>query len=244
MLRNNDFMNYGEMPPENYNQDEIMVLFLIDNSGSMAPHMSIVNEEINKVAAELKENNMAAKMVEVAVMAFNDDTYLYQDFRPVTQMNRVNLTAGGGTELDKALTDAINLVRERGNKLEDEGLTVRIPFIFLVSDCYGGDVTSAARLVKERTDEHKLQLWTLGVGDYDKPTMATLHPDGMRLLEMKVENENDVRSAYKEFFEKVVTASVKAVSQKGAGEQTSFDNPLKNPNTKLKVPDVDAWLKN
>lgn len=241
MLRNND-LNYGEMMPENYNEDEIIVHFLIDTSASMTPYIDLVCRQLNRVVEELKNDSMASKMVETAITTFNDTPYLYQDYRPVTQVNSVNFTAGGGTELNKALIETVNLVKQRGHRLvDDEGISIRTPFIFLITDGYGGDVTEAARLIKERTDDKKLQLWTLGVGEYDKATVAALHPDGKRWYEMK--DTADVRTAYEEFFQKVVTASVKAVSHSRPGERTEFDNPIKHDNSTLKA-GVDGWLEN
>ena len=241
MLRNND-SNYGEMMPENYNEDEIMVHFLVDNSGSMIPYIDWVSRQINQVVEELRNDSMASKMVEIAITTFNDEPYLYQDYRPVTQVNHVNLTAGGGTEIGKALFETVEHIKHRGHRLvDDEGISIRTPFIFLITDGYGGDVTEAARLIKERTDGRKLQLWTLGVGKYDKETVALLHPDGTRWYEMK--DTADVKTAYAEFFQKVVTASVKAVSHSRPGDRAEFDNPIKHENSTLKA-GAEGWLMN
>lgn len=241
MLRNSD-SNYGEMMPENYNEDEIMVHFLIDNSGSMTPYMDLISRQLNLMIEELVNDSMASKMVEVAITTFNDKPFLYQDYRPVTQVNKINLTAGGGTELGKALIETVDLVKKRGHKLVDEeGISIRTPFIFLITDGYGGDVTEAARIVSDRTNDKKLQLWTLGVGEYDKATIAALHPDGARWYDMK--DSADVRTAYSEFFQKVVTASVKAVSHSSPGVAAKFDNPINDVNSTLKA-GVEGWLMN
>lgn len=238
MIRNSDLLNYGVMPPENLNQDEIMILFLIDKSGSMAPYMSTVNEQINKVVDELKRDNLTSKMAEIAVMSFNDRAYLEQDFRPVTQMNEINLNADGGTELEKALLEGINIIKDRGHLLMDTyNMTIRVPFIFLVSDCDGGDVTRAAMIINERVSKHKLQLWTLGCGNYDKATMSKLHPDGIRIFEMK--EGADVKEAYKEFFEKVVVGSIKQASSKGSTNPSTMEDIGNNPNSSLCIP---SWV--
>ena len=229
--------SYEEMPPKNINEDHTLLGYLIDVSGSMYSRLSEVSGEINKVTSMLQQNSMANKMVESAVLTFSDDTKIIQGWRPISEVEDISLSSEGGTELQKAILETTDYIRERTHLLKRSGITVRRPQLFVVTDGYGGDVTEAARVIKERTRLGKLACWFLCVKGYDKKTIATLS-DGERDFELKDENDTD----YSEFFEKVVAASVISVSESQPGEKPKWNNPLKDPDSTLQKPDLDGWL--
>ena len=240
MLRNGDQLNYGALPPRSFNEDHIPIIFVIDRSGSMTHDMPRVCAEINRLRDELAADSKTSKMVETAIVTFNDDVELYQDFRPVCEMKNVNITAEGGTELQKGLMEAINVLRQRGHEYHECGIPVRIPFVVLVTDGYGGDVSEVAELIKQRTNDKKMMLWTMCVPGYDGETVARLS-GGKRVFETKEGIETD----YKEFFQDVIGASVKAVSGSVPGENPGWKNPLNNPESNLTMPQFeDDWLMN
>ncbi len=239
MLRNGDELNYGFLPPANYNVDHIPVGFLIDTSGSMLPRIKEVCAEMNRLIYELSQDSITSKMIDTAIMGFNDSTYLFQDWRPVTEVNTIDLEAGGGTELGPALIEMVKLIQGRGHEYEDRNIVIRVPCLVLITDGYGGDVEEAARLIRKRTDERKLQLWTFCVGDYDKKTVARL-TDGVRVYELKNENSTD----FSEFFQGVIGSVLKVVSRSHSGEAVTWKNPVTDENSTLKVPNLDNWLIN
>lgn len=89
-----------------------------------------------------------------------------------------------------------------------------MPYLILITDGYGGDVTEIAEVIKQRTAEHKMKLWVLAVKGYDEKTVAQL-TDGKRVFELVNEDGYDLT----EFFD-YMAVSVKVVSTSAPGQDT------------------------
>ena len=161
---------------------------------------------------------------------------MVQGFRPITELQPVQFTAGGGTNIPAALDMAINKIRERCNLYAENGIEIKMPYIILITDGYGGDVTEIARIIKQRTADKKMQLWVLAIKGYDKETVAKL-TDGKRVFELVDEAGYD----FTDFFD-FMAISIKAVSTSSPDQRIHVDNPLEKEDTNLKVPDLDDWL--
>jgi len=240
MNKNYNFNDYDALPPENINAPHMPVIIVCDKSGSMAGvPIQNVNLSVNRFAADVCKDPKAAGLVDVAVMGFNETPAMEQEWRPITELREVNFTAGGGTNISAALDMAIQKLRERGHLYEDNGIEVKMPYIILITDGYGGDVTEVANLIKQRTADKKMQLWVLAVKGYDKATVAEL-TDGKRVFELVDEAGYD----FSEFFN-FMAVSVKAVSTSSPDQKIHInpeDNPMKKADSNLKVPDLDDWL--
>ncbi|MBR6874127.1 MAG: VWA domain-containing protein [Ruminococcus sp.] len=235
----NDFNNYNfnDYELESVNEAHMPVLILADTSGSMSGTPIInLNKAINRFSADVCRDPRAASQVDVAVMGFNHATNVQQDWRPVNKLDPVSFNAGGGTNLGDALEKGVEMLRKQGHRYANEGIETRMPYMILISDGYGGDVSRAAELIRKRTDERKMRLWVLAVKGYDKATIAQL-TDGKRVFELRDEDGFD----FTEFFD-FMAASVKAVSTSSPDQQVHIDTKIGTEGSNCKVPDLDAWL--
>lgn len=237
-MANYNYGDYEEVAPENINESHMPVLIAGDISGSMAGlPIQNVNKSINRFASDVCKDPKAARRVDVAVIGFNDKPHIEQNWRPVTEMNQVNFIAGGGTNIPAALEKSVEMLRERGHLYEDVGIEVKMPYLILITDGYGGDVTEIAKVIKQRTADHKMKLWVLAVKGYDKKTVAQL-TDGKRVFELVNEDGYD----FTEFFD-FMAVSVKAVSTSAPGQDTvSVKSDIGREGSTCRVPDLDAWL--
>lgn len=238
MNTNYNFGDYEEIAPEAVNLPHMPVLIAGDISGSMAGAPIInVNRSINRFSADVCKDPKAASCVDVAVIGFNESPRVEQAFRPITEMKPVDFSAGGGTNISAALEMGVNMLRERGHLYEDNGIEVKMPYLILITDGYGGDVTEIAKIIKDRTASRKMKLWVLAVKGYDKATVAQL-TDGKRVFELVNEDGYD----FSEFFD-FMAASVKAVSTSAPGQDTvTVKSNIGREGSNCKVPDLDAWL--
>jgi uncharacterized protein YegL len=229
--------DYSALPPETVNVPHMPVVLLLDVSGSMdgAPIQS-VNLSVNRFASDVCRDPKAASAVDVTVIAFSDSYQIVQDWRPITEMKPVNLVANGGTNLSTALETAISRLRTQTHLYDEMGIEVRMPYIILLTDGYGGDVSEIAKVIKKRTQDKKMKLWVLAVKGYDKATVAEL-TDGVRVFELADEAGYD----FSEFFN-LMAVSVKAVSTSSPDQKIHIKNPIEDGKSNLKVPDLDAWL--
>ena len=236
MSKNFNFNDYP-IPPTHVNMPHMPVIILCDVSGSMGgTPIQNVNLSVNRFAADVCKDPKAAGLVDVAVMSFNEAPHIEQEFRPITELQPVKFSAGGGTDISSALEMAVQKLRERGHLYEDNGIEVKMPYIILITDGYGGDVTEIAKTINQRTADKKMQLWVLAIKGYDKETVAKL-TNGKRVFELVNEGGYD----FTEFFD-FMAVSVKAVSTSSPDQRIHVDNPLKKEGTNLKVPDLDEWL--
>ena len=147
MSKNFNFNDYP-IPPTHVNMPHMPVIILCDVSGSMGgTPIQNVNLSVNRFAADVCKDPKAAGLVDVAVMSFNEAPHIEQEFRPITELQPVQFSAGGGTDISSALEMAVQKLRERGHLYEDNGIEVKMPYIILITDGYGGDVTEIAKTI-------------------------------------------------------------------------------------------------
>lgn len=236
MNRNFNFKDY-DLPPKDVNMQHMPVAIVCDTSGSMSgTPIQNVNLSVNRLTEDVCKDPKAARLVDVAVLSFNEEPTVVQGFRPITELQPVQFTAEGGTNIPAALDMAISKIRERCKLYEENGIEIKMPYIILITDGYGGDVTEIAQIIKKRTADKKMQLWVLAVKDYDKETVAKL-TDGKRVFELVDEAGYD----FTDFFD-FMAISIKAVSTSSPDQRIHVDNPLEKEHTNLKVPDLDDWL--
>ena len=236
MNNNNNFDDYS-IPPKNINMQHMPVIIVCDTSGSMGrcggTPIKNVNLAVNRFANDVCNNPKASECVDIAVLSFNDEPTVVQGFRPITELQPVQFTAGGGTNISAALNMAISKLRERCRLYDEIGIEIMMPSIILITDGDGGDVTEIAETIKKRTADKKMQLWVFAVNDYDKETVAKL-TDEKRVFEMVDETDFDFMAFY----------TINAVCTTFPNIPIYRENPLVKEKTNLKVPDLDEWLNN
>lgn len=237
-MSNYNYGDYEEVNLEVVNESHMPVVIVADISGSMdGLPIENLNKSINRFANDVCKDPKAAKRVDVAVIGFNDAPHIEQNWRPITKMNRVNFVADGGTDISAALEKGVEMLRERGHLYEDVCIDVKMPYLILITDGYGGDVTEIAKVIKKRTEEHKMKLWVLAVKGYDKNTVAQL-TDGKRVFELVDEDGYD----FSEFFD-FMAVSVKAVSTSAPDQdKVSVKSNIGREGSNCRVPNLDNWL--
>lgn len=239
-MANYNYGDYEEVAPENINEAHMPVIIVADVSGSMmGKPIEMLNKSINRFKDDVCKDPKAAGRVDVSIIAFNHSPRVEQNWRPITELNPVELIAEGGTNISDALDMAVDMLRNRSHLYEDNGTEVKMPWAILITDGFGGDVTSISERIKQRTDAHKMKLWVLGVKGYDKETVAKL-TDGKRVLELVDEDGYD----FSEFFD-FMAVSVKAVSTSAPGQDKfSVNHNIGKEGSSCKAPDLDDWLNN
>ena len=239
-MANYNYGDYEEVMPKDINEAHMLVSIVADVSGSMSGKaIEMLNKSVNRFKDDVCKDPKAAGRVDVSVISFNDSPKMEQNWRPITEMNPVKFEAGGGTNIAAALEMSVDMLRKRGHLYEYNGTEVKMPYLILISDGYGGDVTQIAEEIKKRTNEHKMKLWVLAVKGYDKGTVAQL-TGGKRVFELVDEDGYD----FTEFFD-FMAVSVKAVSAKTPDQDVvSVKHSIGQKGSKCRVPDLDDWLNN
>ena len=170
-MKMNFNFNDGPLPPRNVCEPHMPVVILIDNSGSMCGQaISNVEKSVNRFAADICKDPKAADRVDICVMSFNESVTVLQDWCPITEMRKVELSAGGGTNMSAALRKAVDKLRERGHLYENNGIEVRMPYLIILTDGMGDNIDQIAEEIIDRTNSNKMLPWFLFVNGYDNTT--------------------------------------------------------------------------
>lgn len=233
-----NFGDYGALVPRNMNEMLMQVLIAGDISGSMYRFIDSVNACINRFKSDVCKDPKAARSVETAVIAFNDNVKVVQDWRPITEMEPVELKAGGGTDMKAALEKSLEMIIDRNHLCSDNGIELKQSYMILVTDGKCEDITEIANKIKQRSADKKMKLWVLAVEGYDKKTIATL-TDGVRVFELADKESID----YSEFFD-FMAVSVKAVSTSAPDAKVHVRHKIGDVSqgSTMKCPDLDKWL--
>lgn len=167
----------GETPRIiNPSEPHMACLLLLDTSGSMSGDpINNLNYAINVFKDEVIKDEKTRNIVDIAVVEFNDETRVVQEFVPIEQLNPIELQAGGTTEMGDAILTAIDMVDERSRFYYQTGTVPYKPWIVVISD--GGptdDITDAVKKIKDHEENGKIKVFALGVEGYDSQTLHRL----------------------------------------------------------------------
>lgn len=162
----------------NANESHMACLLLLDTSGSMQGEpIDALNQAVNDFKTQVLQDERTGAILDIAIVEFNNNTRVVQEFVPIGIMNPVNLQAGGGTNMAPAVEKAITMVDERYNFYLSTGAQPYKPWIVLISDGVpdiGNNIDGVAQKVREKEAQGKLKLFSLGVEGYDPVTLHKL----------------------------------------------------------------------
>ena len=117
---------------------------------------------------ELNRDNLAKKRVEVAIITFNSDVNIVQDFITADQFDPPTLKAQGLTVMGSAIHKGLDMVATRKAQYSANGVAYYRPWVFLITD---GEpqgepdslIEQAAQRIKEDEDNKRVAFFAVGV---------------------------------------------------------------------------------
>src|ERR1041385_9055088 len=98
----------------NNTQPRCACVLILDTSGSMyGNRIDALNAGLETFRDELVADEIASKRVEVAIVEFNTQVRVVQDFVTSENFFPPTLTASGGTDIAGGVNKALDLLRER-----------------------------------------------------------------------------------------------------------------------------------
>jgi len=150
-------------------------LLLLDTSASMRGNpISELNAGLITCKDELMADPMAAKRVEVAIVAFGP-VRVATDFVTADLFTPPTLSADSDTPMGAAIVQAVEMVRNRKAVYKSNGIGYYRPWIFMITD--GGPTDQwqyAAELVREGERSKAFQFYAVGVEGANFPTLAKI----------------------------------------------------------------------
>lgn len=171
-----------------------------------------LNQGINRFKEDVCKDERTKNILDVAIVEFNTDIHIVQNWCPIQYMEPITLEANGGTNMERGLRVAIEMVRERSRfYLHETGTVPYKPWIILITDGYpNGSIDSIAQEIAELDENGKLHLWSLAVEGADTSILNKLC-GGKRALKL---NGKDFTG-----FFNWVNMRMRSVSQSVPGEK-------------------------
>ena len=239
-MDNLEQVTFSEIPSIiNPSEHHMALVFLLDTSASMGvaqggemPPIDALNEGMNRFRTEVCLNPQTRDILDVAIVEFNSDFQIIQDFVPVEYMADVELDAAGTTKMSPPIRKALEMVNERSRFYRRSGAEPYKPWIIMITDGApdpDDDITYVAKEIREMESAGKVSFRSLGVRGYDAKTLHTLC-DG------KVLKLDGTDFTY--FFD-WVNKSVRSVSQSSPGEKPKTERLTGNVVIDVWDPDWD-----
>ena len=146
-------------------------VLLLDVSGSMTgSRIQSLNEGIQVFKQEVTADSLTALRAEIAVVAFNHEISVIQDFVTADEFQPTALSASGGTCIAAALNRGLEMIEERKRAYRANGIAYYRPIVMLLTDGYPEHDTpeaiqEATDRVREAEDGRHAAVFSFGIDD-------------------------------------------------------------------------------
>ena len=182
-------MGFDDTPVKYSTEKHVACVFLLDTSGSMNSNDAIgqLNEGLRAFKEQtLKSMDSRAKAcIDVAVVTFDNDVQVIQDFTSVEDMQLPLLEANGMTVMGKALEKVMDMITEQKNLYNYAGTPYFRPWIFCITDGGPNDnYLEAAERLRWMEQNKKVVAYCVGVEGFNVDIMQEIFsPDNIFGLE-------------------------------------------------------------
>ena len=203
------------------NQDRCPIALVVDISSSMREDIGMLNAAIEKFRDTVLTDPVATLRVEVALIAFNHQVEVLQDFSSIDEFDPGTLEARGGTRMCQAVNRALDLIEARKDTYRTNGVGYFRPWMFILTDgmtADAQDLPDTAKRVRQIENAKGVTTFAILSGeakhDGAKEQMQRLTN---RTLPMK-------EASYEELLEWMANSTV-AMSNSNTGETINMEDP-------------------
>lgn len=202
----------------------VPVCLCLDTSSSMSgTPIALLNEGIRMFLNEVLEDEIAKYSVELAIVTFDSNVTVIQDFATAESVNPATLYANGCTSTGSGVNMALNLLENRKREYQNAGVGYYQPWLVVMTDGEPTEsdyeVQKAAQRTRDLVENRKLTQFLIAIGD---------HANTRKLGEFSPKGESGVLTLnglkFKDFFQ-WLSQSVSVVSQSTPGDRIKLPAP-------------------
>ena len=151
------------------------IVLMLDVSGSMGGRkIQTVNEALVKFGEIIKEDSVTALRADVAIVEFDHEARVVQDFTNGADFEPPTLAVKGGTNYSKAINLALDITEARKQSYRDGGISYYRSLAYFLTDGYPehdneADLQQAAARLAEMEQNRSIAFFCFGIGTPDLP---------------------------------------------------------------------------
>ena len=148
-------------------------LLLLDTSGSMnGERIEALKAGLQTLHDDLVRDTVAARRIEVAIVTFNSQVRVVQDFVTVDKFQTPSLTASGETHMAAGIECALDMIEARKKTYRENHVSYYRPWVFMITDGQPEgereeDVTRAANRLRTDEEAKRVAFFAVGVSGAD-----------------------------------------------------------------------------
>ena len=155
-------------------------VLVLDTSGSMqGPPITALNEGLRAFKMDLVKDSLASRRVELAVVTFDSEVRVVQDFVTADQFDPPTLAATGFTHMGSAIHKALDMIQSRKAEYRANGVAYYRPWVFLITD---GEpqgeaeqiVQTATQRIKDDEQNKRVAFFAVGVESANMTRLAQI----------------------------------------------------------------------
>lgn len=161
-------------------EDRCACVLLLDVSNSMTGDpIRMVNDAIRSFKDEVSRDALSSQRVQIAVVAFNHEVNIKQDFIDVSKFKPPVLTASGGTKIAGAVNRALDMLDQQKKVYRANDIGVYRPIVLLITDGYPEhdtpeEIDEAARRISEEEVGRHVVFFAFGIKGADMGKLAEI----------------------------------------------------------------------
>lgn len=192
-------------------------VLVLDCSGSMKGDAIVeLNRGLELFAAELREDRLTAKRVDISVVAFGDQVDVIAEFGSAQNFHPLPLVAKGSTPMGEALNVAMDLTAARQTEYRTNGITPYRAMIFMITDGAPTDQWErAAKRVHAGEERKSFMFFAVGVAGADTSVLSQISVRAPVMLR---------GLAFSDMF-RWLSSSLASVSRSSVGQEVLLANP-------------------
>ena len=144
-------------------------ILLLDTSGSMKGQpIQALNEGLHAFGSAIASDSLASRRVEIAIVTFDTEVNVAQDFVTADQFVPPTLTAQGSTNMGGGIAQALLLLEQRKSSYKVNGIPYYRPWVFMITDgAPDPGYEGAAREIQSSEENKKIAFFAVGVEGAD-----------------------------------------------------------------------------
>ena len=174
-VRLEDAVEFAENP-----EPRCACVLLLDTSGSMQGEaIEALNRGLAAFKQDLAKDPLASRRVEVAVVTFDNEVKIAQDFVTADQFEPPKLAAQGQTFMGTAIQKALDMVQARKSTYRQNGVAYYRPWIFMITDGEPqgeGEAAIQQATARLKADEanKRVAFFAVGVENANMPRLSEI----------------------------------------------------------------------